>query len=195
MFFCHFFKRLPQITEFRCSGDTAYCLWSYFTKTFRIFQAKYRNCTKYFRLFLGYCGKHGRFGGKAFKNWGEIFIFCNIFRSKEGFVFAGCLCGEFPGGSAGMRGAGFLLACRRMLRTESHGHNSLRSNKCPISSNAFSREPRGSQAPEIRHPDPEADRRVPFAINFILTSPPPFIIIAINNTNTTYERGLCSCGP
>lgn len=101
MFFCHFFKRLPQITEFRCSGDTAYCLWSYFTKTFRIFQAKYRNCTKYFRLFLGYCGKHGRFGGKAFKNLGGFLIFCDIWGIEERFVlqvvFTGCLCGEFPG--------------------------------------------------------------------------------------------------
>ena len=33
------------------------------------------------------------------------------------------------------------------------------SNKCRLSPNAFSREPRGSQAPEIRHPDPEAGRR------------------------------------
>ena len=29
------------------------------------------------------------------------------------------------------------------------------SNKCPLSSNAFSRKPRGSHAPEIRHPGPE----------------------------------------
>ena len=37
-----------------------------------------------------------------------------------------------------------------MLRAESRGHNSLRSDKCPLFSNAFSREPRGSQAPGIR---------------------------------------------
>lgn len=30
------------------------------------------------------------------------------------------------------------------------------SNKCPLSSNAFSREPRGSHASGIRHPCPEA---------------------------------------
>ena len=29
------------------------------------------------------------------------------------------------------------------------------SNKCPLFSNAFSRKPRGSHAPEIRHPGPE----------------------------------------
>ena len=34
-----------------------------------------------------------------------------------------------------------------MLRAESRGHNSLRSDKCPLFSNAFSREPRGSQSP------------------------------------------------
>ena len=34
-----------------------------------------------------------------------------------------------------------------MLRAENRGHNSLRSDKCPLFSNAFSREPRGSQSP------------------------------------------------
>ena len=36
------------------------------------------------------------------------------------------------------------------------GHNSLRSDKCPISSNAFSHEPRGSHARKSMHPCPEA---------------------------------------
>ena len=43
-----------------------------------------------------------------------------------------------------------------MLRAEKMGHNSLRSDKCPISSNAFSREPRGSHARKSMHPCPEA---------------------------------------
>ena len=40
----------------------------------------------------------------------------------------------------------FLYACRKMLRAEKMGRNSLRSDKRPISSNVFSCEPRGSQA-------------------------------------------------
>ena len=40
----------------------------------------------------------------------------------------------------------FLYACRKMLRADKMGRNSLRSDKCPISSNAFSCELRGSQA-------------------------------------------------
>ena len=157
MFFCHFFKRLPQITEFRCSGDTAYCLWSYFTKTFRIFQAKYRNCTKYFRLFLGYCGKHGRFGGKAFKNWGGIFIFCNIFRSEEGFVFAGCLCGEFPGGSVGMRG-GVPLSVQETAKGREQGTRlaALR-QVSPILQRSHLRAKR-KPTPRIKHSHPETHR-------------------------------------
>ena len=42
-----------------------------------------------------------------------------------------------------------------MLRAESRGHNSLRSDKCPIFSNAFSREPRGSQSPWNQAPESE----------------------------------------
>ena len=34
-----------------------------------------------------------------------------------------------------------------MLRAESRGHNSLRSDKCPLLSNAFSHEPRGTRSP------------------------------------------------
>ena len=36
------------------------------------------------------------------------------------------------------------------IRAEKMGHNSLRSNKCPISSNAFSREPRGREAKPLK---------------------------------------------
>ena len=43
-----------------------------------------------------------------------------------------------------------------MLRAESRGHNSLRSDKCPLFSNAFSREPRGSQSPWNQAPESEA---------------------------------------
>lgn len=46
-----------------------------------------------------------------------------------------------------------------MLRTESHGHNSLRSDKCPQLSNAFSCRLRGSQLPGSGGPDPEPRRR------------------------------------
>ena len=37
-------------------------------------------------VLLGYCGKHGRFGGKAFKNLGGFLIFCDIFEIEERFV-------------------------------------------------------------------------------------------------------------
>ena len=42
-----------------------------------------------------------------------------------------------------------------MLRAESRGHNSLRSDKCPLFSNAFFREPRGSQSPRNQAPESE----------------------------------------
>ena len=43
-----------------------------------------------------------------------------------------------------------------MLRAENRGHNSLRSDKCPLFSNAFSRKPRGSQSPRNQAPESEA---------------------------------------
>ena len=46
-----------------------------------------------------------------------------------------------------------------MLKADSCGHNSLRSDKCPLLSNAFSCEPRGSQLPESGGPCPESHRR------------------------------------
>ena len=46
-----------------------------------------------------------------------------------------------------------------MLKADSCGHNSLRSDKCPQLSNAFSCEPRGSQLPESGGPCPESHRR------------------------------------
>ncbi len=56
---------------------------------------------------MRYCGKHGRVGGKAFKNLGGFLIFCDIWGIEERFVLpavlTGCLCGEFPGGSAGIK--------------------------------------------------------------------------------------------
>ena len=43
-----------------------------------------------------------------------------------------------------------------MLKADSCGHNSLRSDKCPLFSNAFSREPRGSQSPWNQAPESES---------------------------------------
>ena len=47
-----------------------------------------------------------------------------------------------------------------MLRAENRRHNSLRSNKCRLPTNAFSRELRGSHAREIMRLSLEADRRL-----------------------------------
>lgn len=90
--------------------------------------------------FLGDCGRCGGF-----------------------FCFMGCCVIVAPGtrrtvsgrGSEWISGAVPLSSRKNAKGGEQGTQLACGSNKCPLSSNAFSREPRGSHAPEIRHPGPE----------------------------------------
>ncbi len=80
------------------------------------------------------------------------------------FCFMGCCVIVAPGAHRTVSGRGcewisgaVPLSPRKNAKGGEQGTQlACGSNKCPLSSNAFSREPRGSHASGIRHPCPEA---------------------------------------
>ena len=78
-----------------------------------------------------------------------------------------------------------------MLRAESRRHNSLRSDKCPLFSNAFSREPRGTDPGIHSRLSLKAGRRVPFAKFLKLTFRHTYrYFLAINNSTANRSDNL-----